>query len=97
MDEADPRKKSLERPKNGGARPGCGAKCKDSEPFSGNIDRQTRIQLERFAKEKGIKRQKGKPFWNILMKELLKGVQVSEPEYLSLIPKNRMTSTMLVE
>lgn len=75
------------RKRSGGARPGAGHPPGDSELFFGKVRRETRVKLERFSKSRGIKREKGKCYFDRVILALLELAQSPEPEYMSLIPK----------
>lgn len=70
--------------KNGGARPGAGRPPNSSEFFGARISRDTRVKLDRYARQAGITKEKSKPFWDRVFSGLLGKVDLQEPEYLTL-------------
>lgn len=70
--------------KNGGARPGSGRPPNSNEFFGARISRDTRVKLDRYARQVGITKEKTKPFWDRVFAALLGKVELQEPEYLTL-------------
>lgn len=81
--------KAEKKPKGtlGGVRPGAGRPPTDSEPIFANIQRDTRVKIERFAKSKGVEKKPKVPFWDRVLRLLLAEVKTPEPEYLRLSKK----------
>lgn len=78
------------RRNNGGPRPNAGRPPTDTECFCVRLRRKTRVLVDRFAKSKGLSREEGRVFWDLLLNMLLENVTVPEPEYLQFIPEARL-------
>lgn len=65
--------------KNPGGRP-----PNDNEYLWARISRATRVDLDRYAKKIGIKKEKWKPYWDTIFRSLLKEAEIPQPEYLKL-------------
>lgn len=70
--------------KNGGARPGAGRPPTNNEYLWARISRDTRVKLDRFARQSGIKQGMRVAFWDKVFQGLLGKVDLAEPEYLTL-------------
>lgn len=72
------------RCKQGGKRPGSGRKMLNHERIWGTISRDTRVKLDRYARQHGLTKEIGKAFWEKVLNALLGKVELKEPEYLIL-------------
>lgn len=72
------------RRNNGGRRSGAGRRPTDTEWFWGRMSRETRVQLNRYAQQMGIRREERRTFWEKIFKSLLSKVDIQEPDYVLL-------------
>lgn len=70
--------------KRGGRRPGSGRPTTSSEWMWCRLRRETRVNLDRFARSIGLRKEERKAYWDAVFTALLGKVDLQEPEYLLL-------------